>query len=265
MQRLKKLFGDFFGLVRVVGIGLALAWLGQVILRLPAILKRRDLQPADHAMGHGPFYVRMGGGKANFRVGGEQVFTGIREMYVRDTYLRGGKLRIADGDFVLDLGANIGNFTNLALAHGHDVRAVAVEPNRNLNAAFHESLCLNPGFTDRAMLVQAFVGASARERDNFSHQEAFAGAAFLSEADLIHLLGCERIDLLKCDIEGGEYELFRPGSVLLGMTRQLAVEIHSFAGDVQAFIAMLGGAGFTIKAIQRDPDGTCTVAAARVE
>lgn len=265
MNGVEKLAKDTLGLARIVGVSVALRWLVAIATHVRVIWARRDLQPADLAMGAGPWIVRIPRSALTFRITGVERFTGIREMYVRDTYLRGGVLSIADGDVVLDLGANMGNFTNLALAHGSRVRVVAVEPNRNLNQKFHKSLALNPGFAERATLVQAFVGVPENEKVTLSRQEAFAGAAFISETELVQLLGSDHIDFLKCDIEGGEYELLRPGSRLLRMTRQLGIEIHSFAGDVQAFITMLAGEGFTIKAVQRDPDGTCTVAAAREE
>jgi hypothetical protein len=68
---------------------------------------------------------------------------------------------------------------------------------------------------------------------------------------------------LKCDIEGGEFSLLRPNSRLLSLSQQIAIEVHSFAGDVDAFLAMLNQEGFDLGSIKRDPDGTCTVLAKR--
>jgi len=113
----KKLFGDFFGLSRILGPYFALKWASMILVHFPSILRRKDLQPADQAMGKGPFHVHFRSG-VDFRIIGNGVISGIREIYVRDVYLRYGLLTIEDGDVVLDLGANMGNFTNLALAHG---------------------------------------------------------------------------------------------------------------------------------------------------
>lgn len=67
-------------------------------------------------MGDGPFRVRYQKGVV-FSVRRNGVFSGIREIYARDTYLHGRILAIADGDTVADLGSNMGNFSNLAQAH----------------------------------------------------------------------------------------------------------------------------------------------------
>ena len=76
-------------------------------------------------MGPGPYDVRLGAARA--RLFGEQVISGIREIWVRDVYLNRGILSIAPDATVVDLGANAGNFTMLALAHGSGVRCVSVE------------------------------------------------------------------------------------------------------------------------------------------
>ena len=260
---LKKLFGDFFGLINVCGPKVALKWLGQVFFRLPEVLKKKNLQPADRGMGMGPFQVKYALAGSSFTVIGEEAFSGIREMYVRDTYLHGGVLTISEEDTVVDLGANMGNFTNLALAHGAGVNVIAVEPNANSNSVFEESVGSNPGYLDRVKLIRAFVGLMAGKQQSLSQDSAYSDAPWLSEDELIQRAGVEKIDFLKCDIEGGEFDLLTPQSRLLAMTRLIAVEIHHFAGDVDAFIKMLRSCSFTILNIQRDPDGTATVLAKR--
>src|SRR4051812_49591430 len=127
MRMIRQLVSDFLGMWRVCGAIVALRWLWQVLRHLGECRRRRDLQPADLAMGTGPFRVRLG--KSQAKVAGAGIVTGIREVWVRDCYLAGGFLAIGDGDVVVDLGANIGTFTMLALGHGQNVRVVAVEPN----------------------------------------------------------------------------------------------------------------------------------------
>lgn len=184
-------------------------------------------------------------------------------MYVRDVYLGKGALRIADGDVVVDLGANMGNFTNLALACGTRVRVVAVEPNRQLNQTFWRSLSLNAGHVERVTLVRAFLGGTGDLLGEMLTRPEYLAAEFISEADLIEAGALSRVDFLKCDIEGGEFGLLKRGSALLGMTRKLAIEVHAFAGDVDQFIHMLVDEGFSILRTKRDPDGSATVLAVR--
>lgn len=72
---------------------------------------------------------------------------------------------------MVDLGANIGVFTLLALAHGPNVKVVSVEPGASLSAAFSAQLALN-GWQDRAVLERAFLGGHGPlqeflERDDY--------------------------------------------------------------------------------------------------
>lgn len=53
MNLLKKLFGDFSGLVRVLGPFPALKWATMVLANVNEIAKTRNLQSADRAMGGG--------------------------------------------------------------------------------------------------------------------------------------------------------------------------------------------------------------------
>lgn len=49
---------DFWGLVRVCGAPIAMRWIFSIVANFAAILDRKDLQPADRAVG-GPFSVRL--------------------------------------------------------------------------------------------------------------------------------------------------------------------------------------------------------------
>jgi FkbM family methyltransferase len=262
MGFLHKLLGDFCGLSRTLGIWAALRWLAWVAFHGATIIRQRNLQPADQAMGSGPFRVCFRPG-VEFRIGGGSAISGIREMYVRDVYLRQGVLTIEDGDVVVDLGANMGNFSNLALAHGRSVTVFAVEPAGDLNMAYRQSIALNPGFSERATLVRAFFGSVAEPHKALLQDERYRDAPWLGEDELIALCGLSRVDFLKCDIEGGEFQLLHPGSKLLTMAQKIAIEIHQFAGDVDGFMAMLKSQGFVLRFIQRDADGSATVLAAR--
>jgi FkbM family methyltransferase len=259
MKLVKKLVEDFIGLCRVVGPFQALRWAALVFGHILDIVKIKNLQPADQAMGKGPFRVRIKPNNLDFFIAGTGAFSGIREMYVRDTYLRNGLLTIKDNDVVLDLGANMGNFTNLALAHGKSVRVISVEPSRRLNNEFKQSISLNSGFIERTQLLRAFLGAPTAKQDDVIEDEHYAGVTWISEDELLSSAQLTKIDFLKCDIEGGEYGLLHSQSKLLKMAKCIAIEVHKHAGDVEGFIKMLVAQGFEIKYIQRDPDGTATV------
>lgn len=259
-----KLALDLANLPGVVGPGLTLRWMTQVLVHAADVYKERNLQPADRAMGNGPFSVMVKPYSRTFYVSGPQVFSGIREMYARDVYLRRGLLSIEPGDIVLDLGANMGNFTCLSLAAHPDTRVIAIEPSRSLHDALIASVGLNPGFIERVRVVRAFVGGfEAKQQTALQTQaEDYGDAALLTERELLQLAG-ERIDFLKCDIEGSEFDLLKPGSRLLQATRKLACEVHAFAGDVEKFMGGVAMSGFRILHVKRDADGTATFLAKR--
>lgn len=259
-----KLFSDLVGLWRICGPGVCVQWSICLLLSVRKVVQRRNLEAADQAIGPGPFRVACASTPAAFSVEGRGVMSGVREMYVRDCYLRGGALRIQDGDQVVDLGANIGNFTNLALAHGPAVRVVAVEPSQAMNAAFERSVGGNPGFRSRVTLIRGFLGeAGGRTQAHGGAKDHYAGAPWLAEAEFLRLAGITHIDFLKCDIEGGEFVALGPGSRLVEMTKALAVEVHAFAGDVEAFVSSLVARGLVLRHRQDFPDGSCVVLASR--
>jgi FkbM family methyltransferase len=262
VRSLRKISGDTWGISRIVGLSTTAMWLAAILKNMPEIYRSGNLQVADRALGSGPFQVDYSD-EVSFRIAGPQALSGIREMYVRDTYLRGGRLGIDDGDIVVDLGANIGNFTNLALAHGPGVRVFAVEPSHAFLRSMQTSLALNDGFLERVKVVQAFLGNASSTQLDLSNDPSYAGISWMTEDQLLEETNLRRVDFLKCDIEGGEFGLLHRESALLRMTKKLAIEVHAFAGDVQAFIHMLKEVGFTVRHIQRDPHGSATVLARR--
>lgn len=259
-----KVYHDTLGLVRVIGPYKAVKWLWGILLNFRTIFEQRSLSSADRWMGSGAFVVNYSG-RAKFRTGGPEAFAGIREMYARDVYLKKGVLTVEDGDFVIDLGSNMGNFTNLALAHGPAVSVLAVEPNSATSKVWERSVGLNPGHGERARLIKAFVGLMGDKQHDMRLRQEYQDAQYLTENELIDLAAIQRVDFLKCDIEGGEFSLLGPNSRLLAMANKIAIEVHSFAGDVPKFIQMLRDQGFVLGHIQHDPDGTCTVLGRRAQ
>jgi FkbM family methyltransferase len=206
-------------------------------------------------MGDGPFEVSRKSARAKLL--GPQVFSGIREIWVRDVYLKNDYLKIAPGATVVDLGANLGNFTNLALAQHADVRAIAVEPSLPLSIFIRESLEVN-GWTNRAFVKRAFLGTETEVQAAVAAGDpAYSGAEYISEAAFLAEFNIDRIDFLKCDIEGSEFFLLDPQSKILSMTRNLAIEIHSAGGSIARFLDCVKSAGFQVGSVIEDGGGAC--------
>jgi FkbM family methyltransferase len=264
MTNLTKLCRDFFGLMRVCGPIVAFRWILLVLLYSPLILRNGDLRLADEAMGNGPFKVTLKPYRCSFRVAGPQAISGIREMYVRDIYLRDGWLNVNRNATVLDLGANMGNFTNMVLAIEPTARVIAVEPSTALNHTFKSSVDLNVGHAGRVTLVRAFLGRpNSKIAEAIAEDDNYGDAKWITEGDLLSIENVQSVDLLKCDIEGGEYALLTTGSRLLALTKALACEVHAFAGDVSKFFSDVEASGFTIGPIQHAPDGSVIFLAKR--
>ena len=64
INNVRQVISDFKGLKIVCGITVALNWLLMIILNLNECIKTRNFQPADIALGEGPFKVHRGDAKA---------------------------------------------------------------------------------------------------------------------------------------------------------------------------------------------------------
>jgi FkbM family methyltransferase len=259
MNALLKIAADTAGIGRVCGISVAARWLMLTVIKLPAVLKSRNLQPADRAMGDGPFQAKRAQSKAVLT--GSQVFSNLREIWVRDVYLKGDFLSVPRNAVVVDLGANLGVFTALALAQNDGVRVIAVEPSLTLLESLRKCIGAN-GWSERLTPIRAFVGNFTETQKAALRQGSdYADAPTLSEAELISRSAISRIDLLKCDIEGSEFFLLDSDSRLLSMTDRLAIELHKWGGDVQVFLDHLTRIGFEIGRVEWA--GGCCIALCR--
>jgi FkbM family methyltransferase len=184
------------------------------------------------------------------------VFSGIREIWVRDVYLKNNYLKIARGALVVDLGANMGNFTHLALAQHDDVRVISVEPSLSLSNIIRESLRIN-GFTSRGAIKRAFLGAKTQVQISVATDSDYRDAEFVSESAFLNEFNIEQVDFLKCDIEGSEFFLLEPESRLLSITKNLAIEVHPTGGSVKDFLDFIRAAGFEIGSLVEDGTGAC--------
>ena len=254
---LRKLVRDLRGIRRVCGPAVAARWLGCVLLTLPKALRTRDLLAADAMMGAGPFRVLKGSCSAILQ--GENVFSGIREIWVRDVYSRGGFLVIPDNATVVDLGSNLGNFSMMALAANRSARVIAVEPGRHYLPSIETAR--RNGFGDRFQLCSAFVGDLTALQENISIEDPnYRGVPVMAEQEFLARYEIGTIDFLKCDIEGSEYFLLGPDSVILDRTSRVAVELHDSGGRPRAFLSALERKGFDICSVEWS--GTTAVALA---
>jgi FkbM family methyltransferase len=229
------------------------------MIHAKTILRQHSLGAADLAMGPGPFSVRFGSARA--KVCNSHALSGIREIWVRNVYLGDdGFLKIPPDATVVDLGANNGNFTVLALAHGPQVRVVAVEPLTECMPKLMGNIACN-GWQDRVSICKALIGGETSFQREMAQAGQIGGASFISEAQFVEQYNLRKIDLLKCDIEGSEFELLHPGSLLLAAAQQIAIELHDWGGNCDEFGEMLRNQGFEVIVRRLDPG--CRIVNAR--
>ncbi|MCA1658648.1 MAG: FkbM family methyltransferase [Verrucomicrobiaceae bacterium] len=179
----------------------------------------------------------------------------------------------SDPAHVLDLGANVGFFTlrlaDTFLRRGrHDFEIVQVEGAPSNFAELRERLQANePLLGKRVRSVHGLAGertGEARIAENPSHGENTImmpprGAKSVSFVDIEELVRpWERVDLLKCDIEGAEELLLRNYPGLLRKTDSAVFEFHHDQCDIAYCRQRLRECGLTNARTLRE-FGRCSV------
>jgi FkbM family methyltransferase len=249
LRYLRLIAADFWGIRRVCGLGVALRWLWAVLTHLGACRKSGNLQPADAVLGEGPFAVRLGNAKAVLC--GEQAMTGIREIWVRDPYLA-NYLVIPPTANVVDLGANMGVFTALALGHGPGVRVVAVEADPNECRRLRRMLEFDRS-AERVTVVNAFVGGTELFQKDLRSAGRCDAVPIRTESEILSHVAGATVDFLKCDIEGSEFAMFANPGPLLAAAKQIAIELHPDCGDVDVALDQLKRMGFEMRSRRQGP------------
>jgi FkbM family methyltransferase len=168
----------------------------------------------------------------------EAYFTGIYEPPVTrvvQAYLSGGAVCV-------DAGANWGYFTLVAAAAvGAAGRVIALEPDPRMRDALEENVDLN-GFVQVATLAVAAASHEGRGRlAGYADSSANRGVSRLADANAsgpVFDVRCatiddltadvRRVDLLKIDVEGAEYDVLRGMRDGLASSRYGAIvlELH---------------------------------------
>ena len=197
------------------------------------------------------------------------VFT---EIYLHDVY-RLARLPRPLGT-VVDLGANVGLFSTRAATLGAE-RVVALEPvsgNRKL-AAMNLA---GAGVSHRVRLLDLAAAGKSGEtiRIFLSRENSGAHSCLLSQAEIQGVGGHEEVDsislvdlferegidhcaLLKCDVEGAEFDILLNTTVeTLGRVERIAVEFHLSrdlpATNLEALRSHLCEAGFRLEEEEGD-------------
>jgi FkbM family methyltransferase len=161
----------------------------------------------------------------------------VRDVFESEDYGFVRKMGLPENANILDLGANIGLASLYFASLFPKSSLLAIEPD-SANCDLLERNCQPLISSGRLKLVRAFAGgadgSAAIDRSDQSWGFKKAGPAqagnesipCLSVPTLLGICPMEQIDLLKCDIEGSEAELFADCSSWIHRVRNLIIEVH---------------------------------------
>ena len=246
----KKLIARIGQVWSLFGAGFGLRYTVTALTRLPAVLKARSLMPVDGAM-RGEARLRFRGREivvpytavdaVNTIQGDGPTFAGIREILGEEVYLRGFR-QLGRIETFVDLGANRGMVSLMAAAGLGAPKVVAVEAQSPYSACWDVLAEANGLTEDQRHRVVKFAGASDDEQT-------------ITVEGLCQQFGLERIDFLKCDIEGGENAVVLGGApAFWHRVGQVAMELHPEADTrTEEIIQTMVADGFHVAVT--DPDG----------
>jgi FkbM family methyltransferase len=160
----------------------------------------------------------------------------VVELWLEHTYTE-GFYSPADGDVIIDAGANVGLFAIQIARQNHRCRVVALEPfpenfkyleNNVARACPKNVTCCNvalgAGFGKGHMQA---VGSRSLDHVLRLDSSARDGMPVIPLSGLFDLARVSEIDFLKVDIEGSEHDVFVSASPdLLGRFKRIAMEYH---------------------------------------
>jgi FkbM family methyltransferase len=158
-----------------------------------------------------------------------------QEILIDGEYEFISKLELPPRPNVIDLGANIGVFLHFVAQRWPLARLLAVEPDLgNFAMLERNARAIHDGVVSKT--VRACVGGErgfTQLSPNWGEWAITMGEVsdkgdvpVLTMADLCRDHGIERIDLLKCDIEGAERQVFADCSEWIQRVQNLVVEVH---------------------------------------
>lgn len=173
------------------------------------------------------------------------------------TYGHGSHFQPEAGQVILDIGANVGEFSLHCLWQGASV--IAVEADRKVFAILEQNLkdqadavCVNAAIAaqDGQMTFYSSVekADSSLVRPEVVDEEYDIDA--MTIATLMERRGLGRIDLIKCDAEGAEPEVIKGALPVLGRVHKIAIDCGAERqGEATDAIVgeMLENAGFDIR------------------
>jgi hypothetical protein len=234
--------------IQVLGLPVVMKMWRASLVKLPAILKARNLFPIDRFMADGTVYTirhRLG----QFRVDPLAIdqlvpensccFSAVRELYIKDCYLRYHDCQPEEIKTVVDLGANRGMASLMFTPVAELIIAVEALPQYRKAIAYNLET-LN-GFANY-QIVSQFIGNENKQLPD--------GMEMITFSQLMENATITNIDFLKIDIEGSEFDIFP--QLPFGLIHYMSMEVHHAFGEIRQLIEVLKQNHFSIRLATRD-------------
>lgn len=155
----------------------------------------------------------------------------LEEDYTKDFY------KPADGDVIVDAGANVGLFSIWIARQNPRCRVIALEPfaenfeylRGNVARARLENVACHDVALGAAFAKGHMQAVGSRSLDHVLQLDSNGGAeiSVVPLSGLFELAHSNKIDFLKVDIEGAEHSVFAAASTeMLGRIDKIAMEYH---------------------------------------
>lgn len=159
---------------------------------------------------------------------------------------------IAEGDVILDIGANIGAHTlPLSKLVGDNGRVIAFEPTQFAFAKLNKNIALNPTLLSRITPCQIMLASHQLQelpseiysswplensadlhKDHKGRLKSTQGATITSLDQYVKSTNLQRINFIKLDVDGNEYDVLISGHATLKQFKpKLMMELAPFVYD----------------------------------
>jgi FkbM family methyltransferase len=220
------------------------AYIIAIYFSLPEIIAKRSLGPADRKI-----HLK----RCCFTLFNKKIFLSgtffdlAREIYCEKTYFLPESFFIPENGIVVDIGANVGVFTVLAALHSRKV--IAIEGQSEFIPIIKDNLTIN-GCLEKVHIEFGLIGAKSGVFADTAKLEAAShygiSPPHLQIEEIINRCDVEKVDFLKIDIEGSEFDLFKGNVCWLERVCKIAMEIHQEFGDGRTIVKTLQDNGFRV-------------------
>ncbi len=236
----------------VLGRDHYMRFLGLFLRHLPRIAREGNMQFLDREVGRGMTEFNYRGRRvlydcslvderiARGEIRGVWSFGYLREIFIRDCYFKHMPDHVfEEARVVLDLGMNCGIFSSLMATRAEFI--VGVDVNAGFLPVVEENLRSNG--LQRFALEHGYIGGAG------SFQQGDAPTLTITGLMIKH--GLRHIDLVKMDIEGSEYQLFKDDA-WLARVGAVTMELHRGYPGLDPLLAAFERHGFRLILADQD-------------